>query len=87
VGTKKLSITLPEELAVTVKELANQEHMSVSAWLSHSAEAAVRRAAAREAVRAFEAEAGPLTAEELAEAAAILKAGDDYLLGVDERAS
>jgi hypothetical protein len=37
-------------------------------------------------VRAFEAEEGPLTAEERAEAAAILKAGDDYMLGVDERA-
>ena len=86
-GTRKLSITLPEELAAVVKELADSEHMSVSAWLTHSAEAAVRRAAAREAVRAFDAEEGPLTAVELAEAAAILKAGDEYLLGVDERAS
>lgn len=67
-ATKKLSITLPVELAEMVKRQAEEEGTSVSAVIADAVEVLARRRAAHEATEAFEAEEGPLTAAELAEA-------------------
>lgn len=67
--TKKLSISLPGQLADEVRALAaSQAEGNVSAWLARLAEREVRRQQSLEAVREWEAEHGELTKEELAEA-------------------
>lgn len=70
-ATKKLSITLPAELAEMVKRQAKEEGTSVSAVIADAVGVLARRRAAHEATAAFEAEEGPLTPAELAEAEAL----------------
>lgn len=67
-ATKKLSITLPKELAEMVKRQADEEGTSVSAVITDAVGVLARRRAAHEATQAFEAEEGSFTAAELAEA-------------------
>ncbi len=75
---KKLSITLPAELAEMVKQRAEEEGTSVSAVIADELAAAARRRAGEEAVRWFEEEEGPFTAEDRAAARAILDAADEH---------
>jgi hypothetical protein len=84
---KKLSITLPAELAEMVKRQAEEKGTSVSAVIADELAAGARRRAGQEAVRWFEKEEGPFTAEERAAARAILSAADEHQRKMDQAAS
>lgn len=71
-ATKKLSITLPVELADDVERLARERGLPVSAWLAEAAQEARRHHTALAAIADYEAEFGRLTEAELAEARARL---------------
>jgi hypothetical protein len=65
---RKLSITLPAELAEMVRREAEEEGTSVSAVIADVLAHRARQLAAEEATRWFEEEEGPFTPEELTEA-------------------
>jgi len=75
---RKLSISLDEPVFLAAKEAAERRGMSLSAWLNDAADRALETEGSIEAglagVAEWEAENGPLSAEELAEADAILDA-------------
>ena len=75
-ASKKLSITLPAELAEDVERLARDRGLPVSAWLAEAAEEARRHQAALTAIADYEAEFGQFTDTELAEARASLSRAD-----------
>ena len=81
---KKLSITLPAELAEMVRRQAEEEGTSVSAVIADELAATARRRAGEEAVRWFEEEEGPFTAEERAAAREILDAADEHQRKMDQ---
>ena len=83
---RKLSITLPEELAEMVKRQAEEEGTSVSAVIAEELAAVARRRAGKEAVRWFEEVEGPFTAEERAAARAILDAADEHRRKMEQAA-
>jgi predicted transcriptional regulator len=68
VATKKLSITLPADLAEDVERLARERGLAVSAWLAEAAQEARRHQAALAAIADHEAEFGRFTEAELTEA-------------------
>lgn len=74
----KLSISLDESVFLAAKRSAERREMSLSAWLNDVADHALETEGSIEAglagVAEWEAENGPITAEELAEADAILDA-------------
>jgi hypothetical protein len=76
VASKKLSITLPADLAEDVERLAQDRGMAVSTWLAEAADEARRHQAALAAIAAYEAEFGSFTDVELAEARARLAQTD-----------
>jgi hypothetical protein len=71
-ATKKLSITLPADLAEDVERLARERGLAVSAWLTEAAQEARRHHAALAAIADYEAEFGRFTEAELADARARL---------------
>jgi hypothetical protein len=71
-GVKKLSIALDERVAEAAAASAERHGLSLSAWLNRAAQNALALEDGLAAVAEWEAEHGPLTAEELAEADAIL---------------
>jgi hypothetical protein len=76
--THKLSISLHESVFLAAKRAAERRGISLSAWLNDAAERALETEVSIEAglagVAEWEAENGPITAEELAEADAVLDA-------------
>jgi predicted transcriptional regulator len=68
VATKKLSITLPADLAEDVERLARERGLAVSAWLTEAAQEARRHHVALAAIAEYEAEFGRFTEAELADA-------------------
>ena len=74
--SKKLSITLPADLARDVERLAHERGLAVSAWLSEAADDARRHQAALAAIADYEAEFGRFSEAELAEARASLAQAD-----------
>ena len=64
----KLSVSLDAELSDGVREAARKAGMGVSAWLAEAAAAKLRAEALSEFLDEWEAEHGPFTAEELAQA-------------------
>src|SRR5918997_6388743 len=64
----RLSITVEAELGQAVREAAAAQGMSVSSWASEALAHRVRNHFLREALDAWDAEAGPLTDEDRAEA-------------------
>jgi hypothetical protein len=75
---KKLSITLPADLAEMVKRQAEVEGTSVSAVIADELAAVARRRAGEEAVRWFQEEEGAFTDEERAAARAMLDAAAQH---------
>ena len=71
-ATKKMSITLPADLAADVERLAGERGLAVSAWLAEAAQEAKRHHAALAAIADYEAEFGHFTEAELADARADL---------------
>jgi len=78
----KRSISLPIELNDELEELAAVEHTSVSALLAEAARRDLLIRRGLRGVEQWEAEHGPLTDAELAEADAILDAVTDDLLHI-----
>lgn len=68
----RFSITMDPELGAAVREAAEQEGVSVSAWLSGAAAARLRNYLLGRALDQWEAEIGPPTEDELDAAAAEL---------------
>lgn len=61
----KLTISLPEDLAETIRAEAEAEGTTVSAWLAERARKAVLFARSRAALAEYEAEHGKITDEEI----------------------
>jgi len=68
----KRSVSLAEDVATAVELAAHEDGVSFSAWLSSAAERQLRVRQGLRGVAAFEAEAGALTAEEIAAGEALL---------------
>jgi hypothetical protein len=68
----KRSVSLADDVAKDVEQAAHEDGMSFSAWLSSAAERQLRVRQGLRGVAAFEAEAGALTAEEIAAGEALL---------------
>jgi hypothetical protein len=68
----KRSVSLSDDVAVAVEVAAREDGVSFSAWLSGAAERQLRVRQGLRGVASWEAEAGPLTPEEIA-------AGEDLL--------
>lgn len=69
-AVRKLSVSLPDDLARDATELARREGIPLSAWLSRAAAHRIRIERGLAAVRDWEAEHGEITAEDLAESQA-----------------
>ena len=74
---KKLSVALEESVALGAATAAERHGVSLSAWLNAAAERALVLEDGLAAVRAWEAEHGELTAQELAWADGVLDADTD----------
>ena len=68
----KLSVSFEAELGDAVRAAAKRSGAGISGWLAQAAAARLRADALSEFLDAWEAEHGPLTAKELAKAAAEL---------------
>jgi hypothetical protein len=73
VKVDKLSISFDPDLGDAVRGAARDRGSSVSAWLAEAAAAKLRAEALADYLAEWEAEHGPLTADELARAAAELR--------------
>ena len=67
-GARKITISLPPDLASSVDDDADARGETVSAWMADAAQRKLRRKAARELLRKFEAAHGSITESERAEA-------------------
>ena len=74
-AVKKLSVALDESVAAGAASAAALHGVSLSAWINAAAERALVVEAGLAGVRAWEADHGELTAEELAWADSVLDAG------------
>ncbi len=72
---KKISVALDENVAEQAALSARHNGVSLSGWLNAAAERAILVERGLEAVRAWEAECGELTTEELEWADSVLDAG------------
>jgi hypothetical protein len=81
-GVTKRSVSLDDTVAEAVERAAEEDRVSFSAWLSAAAELQLRQREGLRGVEEWEAEAGPLSAEERAAGEALL----DRLLGTGRRA-
>ena|SRR5271155_1506369 len=68
----KRSVSLSDDVAKAVEAAAHEDGVSFSAWLSKAAERQLRVRNGLRGVAAWEAEAGALTAEEIAAGEALL---------------
>ncbi len=68
----KRSVSMSEDVAKAVEVAAKEDGVSFSAWLSAAAERQLRVRQGLRGVGAWESEAGPLTAEEIAAGEALL---------------
>jgi hypothetical protein len=67
-GVRKITVSLSPDLAASVDEDAEARGETVSAWIADAAARKLRRKAAREVLRKFEAAHGSITDSERAEA-------------------
>lgn len=70
----KLSVSFDPDLGDSVRDAARRAGRSLSGWLAEAAADKLRSDALADLLRDWEAEHGPLTEEELARAAAELRA-------------
>ncbi|MBU6244082.1 MAG: hypothetical protein KGP12_02590 [Actinomycetales bacterium] len=68
----KKSVSVPSELDAAIRAAAERSGMTYSGWLAHAAQRALRIEAGLAAVAEYEAEHGPFTAREQADADAWL---------------
>jgi hypothetical protein len=81
----KRSVSLDDEVALSVEEAAKQDGVSFSAWLSSAAEKQLRVRQGLRGVAAWEGETGSLSAEELAAGEALLARLRSGVSGVASR--
>lgn len=86
-ATRKIIITVPEELADALGEIAEQEGVPVSRLITGAAEAELRRRGARKVIAEWQAEHDAFTPEELAAARAELASADMEILGTQREAA
>jgi len=72
VGVEKMSVSFEVELGSDIRQAAEAEGKSVSAWLAAAARDRLRSEALGDAIREWERVYGEITEEELAEANRIL---------------
>lgn len=68
----KRSVSLADDVARAVELAAKEDGVSFSSWLSNAAERQLRVRQGLRGVAAWESDAGPLTAEEIAAGEALL---------------
>jgi hypothetical protein len=73
VKARKLSVSFDPELGAAVRQAAERAGHGLSGWLAEAAAAKLRAEALADFLDSWEAEHGPLSAEELAAAAARLR--------------
>jgi len=71
---EKRSISLPAELAEAIEHAASSAGTTVSGWLAETAAHRLRLEAGRRGIAEWEADNGPLTADELADGLARARA-------------
>jgi hypothetical protein len=84
-AVRKVSVSLPAELAASVSAAAGRAGLSVSAWLSRAAAHSIRIEQGLAAMAEWEAEHGAFGAAELTRAAAELAELDAQMLGDTDR--
>lgn len=67
-GVRKITVSLPPELANSLDEDAALGGVTVSSWVADAVERKLRRKASREVLREFERTHGPLTKADRAKA-------------------
>jgi len=75
-ATKKVTVTLPEELVEALGAAAREDGIALSRLVASAAEWALRRRVGRQMVNDWQDEHGAFTAEELAAARAEMAAAD-----------
>lgn len=70
VNVDRITVSMDAELGMAVRQAAEHAGMSVSSWLAEAAASRLRNVLLRAALDAWQAEDGPFTEAELAEAAA-----------------
>jgi hypothetical protein len=85
-ASKKVTITLSEELLKHSQELAKRAGIPVSTWIARAAEHQARIEAGRAALAEWEEEDGALTPDERAWARAEIARAEAELLGVEREA-
>jgi post-segregation antitoxin (ccd killing protein) len=80
-ATKKVTVTLPEELIEALGAAAREEGIPLSRLVASAAESELRRRVGRRLVTDWQAEHGAFTAEELAAARAEMAAADAQTFG------
>jgi hypothetical protein len=80
-ATRKVTITLPDDLIQALGEAARQDGVSVSGLVASAAERELRRRLALHLIQEWQQEHGAFTAEELAAARAELATADVEVLG------
>jgi metal-responsive CopG/Arc/MetJ family transcriptional regulator len=67
-GVRKITVSLPPELAESLDSDAKSRGETVSAWIADAVARKLRRKVARDLLHEFEAARGPITAKERAQA-------------------
>lgn len=84
--SKKVTITLAEELVDAISEVAREDGVPVSRLIAGATERELRLRAGRRLIAEWQAEHGAFTPEELAAARAEMAAADAEALGGSSRA-
>lgn len=80
-ATRKVTITIPEELLEAISEVAHEDGIPVSRVIASAAERELRLRAGRAVIEEWQTEHGRFTPEELAAARAEMAAADAEALG------
>lgn len=86
-ATKKVTITLSEELLEALGNAARSDGVPLSRLVASAAERELRRRMGQHVVSDWQATNGPLTAEDLAAARAEMALADAEALGVSPKAA
>lgn len=86
-ATKKVTVTLPEELIDALGVAAREDGVPLSRLVANAAERELRRRIGQHLIAEWQAEHGAFTAEELAAARAEMAAADAEALGVSGQAA
>lgn len=85
-ATKKVTVTLPQELLEALGVAAREDGVPLSRLVANAAEWELRRRLGRRLIADWQADHGAFTAEELAAARAEMAAADAEALGVSAQA-